>query len=182
MVKSVLMRPVCVVFALVGFVQTAPAAINGLPPEFQHILDSATNVALYSLEPLSTRTGSVGRLDGFEILGWASLDRDQAKHAAGIFAKAVADWDGLNADCFDPRHALHIVDQGRAYDFLLCYACEQLVIYRDGQEVAQVGASGSPTALNNLLRELHLPVSHSGDKEISSIQQTKSASHQRATQ
>ncbi len=169
MVKSVRMRAAFIVLALAGAARSAEAAPNNLPPEFQHILDSATNVALYSLEPLSARTGPVGRLDGFEILGWASLDRDEAKHAAAIFEKAVADWDGLNADCFDPRHALHIVDHGRAYDFLLCYACEQLVVYRDGQEVAQVGASGSPTAMNDLLRELDLPVSHSGDKKPDSI-------------
>lgn len=163
-----MIRSAFVVLAL-GLAQTAEAATNSMPPEFQHILDSASNVALYSLEPLSKRTGSIGRLDGYEILGWTSLDRNQAKRAAGLFEKAVADWDGLNADCFDPRHALHIVDHGRAYDFLLCYACDQLVIYRDGQEVARVGASGSPTAMNDLLRELHLPVSHSGDKKTDSV-------------
>ena len=58
--------------------------------------------------------------------------------ASGRFValeKAVGDWDGLIA-VLRSRHALRISSEAHIYEFLLCYNCHQLYIYKDGKELS----------------------------------------------
>jgi len=134
-----------------------------LPWQALGALKSPQGAVLYSLEPLKWTPSGEGTLHGFTILGHTTLDAKQARRAADEFWNANKQWDGNGSDCFEPRHALRIIFGGHTYDFLLCFHCHELDVYRDDRKFTEVGASGSPQALNELLQECHLPVSHSDD-------------------
>jgi len=146
--------------ALLAF-GVARGAPNVLPAPLGQVLDSASSVVLYSLEPIMQQPGMRDQLDGFDILGKVNLDREETKICVATFEKAIADSNGQAMDCFDPRHALRVFSDGHNYDFLLCYACDHLAVYRDGRDVGGVSVAGSPGALNHLLKKHHLPISHS---------------------
>jgi hypothetical protein len=134
---------------------------NALPAEASQALHSNGHAVLYSLEPWEEADKKVARLQGYEILGQSDLSDVQNLTAVGAFEAAIAGWDGAIAACFDPRHALRIQFNGHSYDFLLCYSCHQMEVFRDGKMLGDVGAAGSPKALNDLLTSLHVPLSHS---------------------
>jgi hypothetical protein len=158
------MRFVFALWLVLGVTRAADLSA-GLPPEFRHALESANEVTLYSLEPLAYREDDSHHFYNYQVLGSARLKDEEARHAAQAFEAAASPvGDGL-PDCFDPRHALHVVSGGHTYDFLLCYHCVQMELIEDGNPVGTLGAGGTPDELNRLLRRHHIPISHSGDKK-----------------
>jgi hypothetical protein len=141
--------------------QYVHAGSNVLGAEAQQALHSGKHAVLYSLEPWSNPTKKVGRLHGFEILGQSKLSSTQESSAVAAFDAAIAGFNGATAACFDPRVAIRIQANGHTYDFLLCYSCHQLEVYRDNESLPGIGAAGSPKALNELLASLNVPLSHS---------------------
>lgn len=141
--------------------QCAHAGSNTLPAEVQQALHSGGHAVLYSLEPWEDPDKKTAKFHGYEILGRSELTPAQESTAVAAFDSAITGFDGAIAACFDPRHAISIRTNHHTYDFLLCYSCQQLEVYRDGKSVASVGATGSPKVLNELLTSLHIPLSHS---------------------
>src|SRR5690606_36458438 len=103
-----------------------------------------------------------GHLHGYHILGRAILDAGDSRIAVEQLRLAVADWDGLVAGCFDPRHALRVVSGGHTYEFLLCYDCNGIAVFRDTVRLTTLGATGSPQVLNKLMKEKGLELSTTG--------------------
>jgi hypothetical protein len=136
---------------------------NALPVEVLAALRSPDSMELYSLEPDTWRhqTGAPptqGELHGFAILGHAELSGLDRRIASDAFEASVAAWDGMLAACFEPRHALRVAHAGHVYDLMLCYACQQMEIHRDGKPMTGVGAAGSAKALNELLVAKGIPL------------------------
>lgn len=159
--KSMKVPLVALMLTLVFMAQHAHASDNVLPAELQRVLHSGGRAVLYSLEPWSDPEEKVARLDGYKILGKSALSPAQQAVAVAAFDEAIAGFDGSLAACFDPRHAIRIPADGHTYDFLLCYSCHQLVVYRDGKSVGTVGVTGPSKKLDELLTSLHVPLSHS---------------------
>jgi hypothetical protein len=149
-------------FAATAKAGTRPYLLTG---ESLHALKYSTNAILFSLDPMdrSLPEDKSSSLDGFKILGQTTLDSAQVRLAAGAFRKAAEDWDKVSANCFDPRHALMINFQGHMYDFLLCYQCHSMEVFKDDKSFTSIGVTGSPKILNDLLTAAHLPLPH--DKE-----------------
>jgi hypothetical protein len=160
MPNLIFLRGLASILLLIGVARAG----NQLPPEIRHVLDSSPSATIYSLEPRDAHPEVGTRLEGFKILGHAHIEGEEMKQAAAEFESAAARGDNQLYNCFDPRHALQIVSDSHTYDFLLCFACHQIVVYRDGIQIAGVGAAGKPDALNKLLRAHHLHISHSGDE------------------
>lgn len=175
-VGCVMRRPSWIVPTLVlaCTAQCAHAGSNTLPDEVQQALHSGGHAELYSLEPWEVPDKKTAKFHGYEILGRSGLSPDQEFTAVAAFDAAITGFDGAIAACFDPRHAIQIRTNGHTYDFLLCYSCQQLDVYRDGKSLAAVGATGSPNVLNELLTSLHIPLSHSlEDMEASKQEEQK---------
>ena len=164
-----LVAGMALVLALADFpVAAVSDALPTLSQEATEVLDQAKAVTLYSLEP-TIRTERPGRsLDDFGVLGKTLLDPAEASRAIAAFRaamKAGASPDRLVAACFDPRHAISIRAGGHRYDYLLCYACGSLEVFRDGKPISGVPARGSPDSLNSLLRSHGLPLSKSSEDD-----------------
>jgi hypothetical protein len=160
-VKSILSS----VLMLAATAATASEPTNALPADAQLALHSTGSHIIYSLEPSPDphrEPGkALGKLQRVDILGQSELSDAQRKVAVDAFDAAIAGWDGLVAACFEPRHALRVPFKGSQYDFLLCYTCNQMWVYRDGQRIGSVGVTGSPDVLNRLMASLQLPLSDS---------------------
>lgn len=129
-----------------------------LPPDAANALHRATNVVLYSLEPMELTTNRPN-LYSFEILGQTKLDGRQARTAIAAFETATAQGAKyVGAHCFSPRHALRVTANGQTYDFLLCYECGWLWVVHDGKGIVELGAIGTPDQLNKLLTAAKIPL------------------------
>jgi hypothetical protein len=53
-----------------------------------------------------------------------------------------------------------LVSGGHTYDYLLCYGCHGLALYKDGKYIANFAASGSADILNGLLTANHVPLAY----------------------
>lgn len=158
------MIPLLLVASLAVTNPADPVKENKLPPEAEQALRAPGKVTLYSLEPWDEPTPSDKTLQNVKVLGRTELDREQGATAIAEFKSAVSGWDGLIAACFDPRHALRVKAKAHTYDFLLCYECHQLYIYRDDKLLTTLGAAGSPKVLNGLLSAAKVPLSTSAEK------------------
>ena len=153
----------------------AAAAGNVIPIDAAKALHESHSAVLYSLEPWSPRGNPKPALHGFKILGKKRIDGAAYEVAIGEFEAAVRRWDDGMALCFDPRHAIRVASGGHEYEFLLCYACHQMAVYRDGKKVAMLGAAGSSEPLNALLTAAKLPISlsHNEDAESARAKQSQ---------
>ncbi len=143
---------------LIGIISTQAATVsaNNLSEEAARALRSPNSAILYSIEPSEQPKPGDKVLHGFKVLGQANLDPKRAQLAANAFQKAVKDWDEVMYECFEPRHALRISAGGHTYDFLLCYQCHELDVYKDDKLLDNFGAAGSPKFLNGMLTEAHV--------------------------
>lgn len=133
-----------------------------LPPDAANALHSATNVVLYSLEPLGELTPKDKTLHGVRILGETKLDARRSRVAINAFESAIATGaTNFGARCFEPRHALRVSADGQTYDFMLCYECQWLALMRDDKEIVRVCAIGVPVDLNKLLTGAKIPLAKS---------------------
>jgi hypothetical protein len=135
---------------------------NRLSSEAANALHAPEKVVLYSLVPESRRNTNDMTLHGFKVLKHLTLEGKQAAMASAAFESAISQGkNGLQADCFNPRHALRIMVKDQTYDYLLCYECGALSVYRGNILMETVGAAGSPEVLNLLLSEAKVPLSKS---------------------
>ena len=143
------------------FLSTAAATKNELPPDVSKALGSAKTVELYSLEPWFDPSTEEPLWHDFVLLGHAPLTGEQAKQAVAQFEGAVRIWDGTTIDCFDARHALGVESDGHRYELVISFECHAMQVYRDDALVDTVHVGGTPTSLNQMLRQANLPLSES---------------------
>jgi hypothetical protein len=143
----------------------AASTANTIPIDAVQALHESRSAELYSLEPWSPPESRGPLLYRFQILGQKRIDGVTYKTAAEEIEAAVGRWDDRMAACFDPRHALRVTSRGHQFEFLLCYACHQMAVYRDGKRIGTLGIAGSSKPMNALLAAAKLPVSKSYDED-----------------
>jgi len=134
-----------------------------LPADALAALDQAEHATLYSLEPRDPVTADAPVLHRWKVLGQTRISGEPLRAARGAYRSAMVPGD-FGFACFDPRHAIRIEDGGHVYDFLLCFACYRMSLYKDGKPVASVGVHGSPKLINDVLVAAGLPRSTSEDE------------------
>jgi hypothetical protein len=80
-----------------------------------------------------------GYFHSYKILGQVDLTGDDAgAELVGYLEEEASLPQGLIAGCFEPRHALRVVRDGRVSDYLLCFACRQFDWY-EGTDLRWAG-------------------------------------------
>ncbi|MDB5037016.1 MAG: hypothetical protein JWQ35_544 [Bacteriovoracaceae bacterium] len=133
---------------------------NSLSQELNQVLNASEKAVLYSLEPQRTPSANE-RFYGFLVLGSIPLTKNQTTRAVKAFKEAIAQSKGYAARCFEPRHALHLTSSSHVYDFLLCYHCLQMEVYKDGKMEQTLLVGGDSNDLNALMTETRIPISTS---------------------
>jgi hypothetical protein len=66
---------------------------------------------------------------------------------------------GLEAMCFNPRHGIRVTRGSTVTDFLICFECQQIEVWRDDKQIARMHTTGSPQAeFDKVLVDTHVPL------------------------
>jgi hypothetical protein len=129
--------------ALLAF--AAPGrAEQKLPAAARTALEKADAIEVLSLDPRGGDDSKAAFHD-YKVLARATVkEADARKAVVDAVNKGVAESDGSIAKCFEPRHGLHVVYDGKTYDFVICYQCTQIEVYADkADEPETVGTSAA---------------------------------------
>lgn len=144
----------------------APARPNALPAEAVSAIKTGTKFVLFSLEPPSAPDFKVPdpkteeNHHGFKILGSIELaDAPSRASAVAAIVDAVRAFNGGVAACFEPRHSLRVISaSGITYDFVACFECASIRVYRGNESIGDAGITGSQKRLDDLLLREKIPL------------------------
>jgi hypothetical protein len=148
-----------VVLLLVGCSKHAkqPQVVASL----EKLADAPSKMVLYSVNPEDHHDGGLHTgtvFHGFGILGKAEIaDPNEQRALLQALARGASENDDYAAACFNPRHALHVEQNGQSLDFTICFECLQ--VETQGFEPGGFFTSASPQpAFDQSLQTHHLPL------------------------
>lgn len=133
-----------------------------MPAEYKNALESGTDFVFLSVHPerKDPATISAGKnFHNFEILGQKAVtDAATRRKLVAAFQKGVSESDGTVAACFNPRHGISVKQNGKTYDFVICFQCLSASVYVDGVRGEGLLTTGSPAReFNEVIADLGLP-------------------------
>ena len=138
---------------------------NAIPADVKTVLEKADTFELYSLDP-----GEESVKDGFhgwKVLGKTTIkDTDVRKEVIAALAKGVADNDGRAAKCFEPRHGIRVVHDGKTTDLVICFACYQVRVTQGDKRGEGFLTTDSPQAtFDKVLKAAGVKLAPKSDKK-----------------
>jgi hypothetical protein len=152
---------------LLLLVVTAGIVWRLLPKDESTIL-SATNdpsrkIVLYSLDPSKGESNDDTQgvlFHGWPVLGKIELDADQQRGVMDSVQAAIQTPGVVSKKCFDPRHGLQVTSEGHTIDYVICFACSNIEIYKDDKRFKYSTISPEPSVLlNQILTQNAVPLS-----------------------
>lgn len=139
----------------------APTTCLGAPasrsvptsPELAILLRSR-EIALFSLEPDLAKP-SAAKFHGYPILGSTMLSDPERRIILERFVAGIDVHPTIAAACFLPRHGLRVKSHGHTLDFLICFQCIQVEIYRDNERVSWWGTNNAAQQVFNEVLARH---------------------------
>jgi len=134
----------------------------GLPRRAEQILARPAELSLLSLDPGRGRARpGEDQFHGWRLLGKTSVT--DARQQAALVAAVERGISHVNARslCFEPRHGLEARSPAGAVDLVICYHCDVIQVYVDGQKVDELLTRDSGQAfLDGMLGAAHIPLGH----------------------
>ena len=118
---------------------SSAALAEDLAPDVRTALHGADRVELLSLEP--TKDSSQSAFHGWKVLG-STVVTDPSTLAAAL-DKGMAEAYAI-AGCWSPRHGIRINRGSSVMDLVICFHCQQIAAYVDGEAVAGAATTKSP--------------------------------------
>jgi len=117
-----------------------------------------------SLDPDGGET-SPDAFHEFKVLGRTTVKDEVRRAVAAAVLKGVADSNGNVGRCFEPRHGLHVVYDGRVYDFVICFHCLQIRVFvGKGLLDTTPTTTSARKMITKVLKDAGVPVDASGKK------------------
>ncbi len=132
---------------------------NRLPTAAEQALQDSADFELLSLEPNAEKTeGNV--FHGWNVLGATPIkDSEIRQKLISHFKAGVAENDGRVAACFAPRHGIKSTNDGKTYEFVICFECYQVQWYIDGQRSDGFLITDSPQpTFDEILKDENIPL------------------------
>jgi hypothetical protein len=154
-------RPQLVVSLFCSLCLALAACRQSAPPPELDALASASDAQefiLYSLDPIETAEPPPDAFHGWRVLGSVEvLDNETRQTLFAALAASVVESDSV-AGCFNPRHGIRIVDDGKTTDYVICFECGATAVYSGSEDAGgfQIGESGTST-FNEIVDALKLP-------------------------
>jgi hypothetical protein len=103
-------------------------------------------------------------LAGRRILGTTLLTAPEKRRLVqAMFAGMASHMVPIEANCFNPRHALQVSHAGVTYDILICFECLQVYVVQAGDQrdrIAKLLIDGWPKPVfDDMLTAHHVPLS-----------------------
>jgi hypothetical protein len=133
------------------------------PSNELNALDDADRFELFSLDP--SMTGWIpapGRSEfhNHAVLGSTDiLDRATQMELRNALKAGIRESGGEEAACFDPRHGIRVTHGSAVTDFVICFECEQVEVWRDGARITTLPTTHSPQPIfDRVLQNAHVPL------------------------
>ena len=116
-------------------------------------LESPDKLTVYSLDPTPSKADSKEeKLGKYRVLGKVDVKDSEERNAiAAAIQDAIAHPDGTQNKCFDPRHAVVVVEKGKTLEIIICFSCRNYSLNGQGTTPA-IGRQPKET-LNAILRK-----------------------------
>jgi hypothetical protein len=144
------------VIALVAFGALAHLRSNGIPRAAWNALANADRFELLSLNPDLSKPDYYGH----EVLGQTTItDAATRERLNEAFQSGVRANDGRMMACFNPRHGIRVTHAGVTTDFVICFECRQVQVWRGNQKIAFFLVSDSPQPVfDDVLKSAGVPL------------------------
>ena len=137
-------------------------------PEYIKKLENSEQVALYSLEPIESKASDKESFFDYsfmgqspKILGKIELSTVQADALISKLGTIIQKGPQITmAGCFEPRHAVQIQNGSDIYDFIICFECHKMLIYKNKNKFAEEPIYSSPNLFNDYLISANIPLSN----------------------
>ena len=158
---------IATIVALMAWVSGC-AEEHDIPGPLLEVLQNGNQYELLSLDPTHERglttnpatTQAAERFHDYKILGRTSIEdaasRKQLNEALRAGAKENT---GMVAMCFNPRHGIHVVRDGKSMDFVICFECMQVAVYENDKRIEGFLVTGSPQPIfDDVLTKAGVPL------------------------
>jgi uncharacterized radical SAM superfamily protein len=133
------------------------AADNPIPEEFRKALEKAETLELYSLDPSTPVEKGDAEFHGWKMLGKTEVKKESLTKLVVALKKGAEEADQrVAAGCFHPRHGIRVQLDGKSYDFVICFECVAVMLYKDKDEKSTKGFHVSDTPadiFNTILKD-----------------------------
>jgi hypothetical protein len=148
MIRGVVIAALAVVLAWVRW--------HGMPWVALRALNSAEQYELLSLQPLLSQPDFYGH----EILGRVLIkDVATRKKLTSALQWGARQSDGTRMACFNPRHGIRVTRGGVVTDFVICFECRQVEVWRGGKRLASFLTSDWPQPVfDDVLKRAGVPL------------------------
>jgi len=104
---------------------------------------------------------SKGKFHDVEVLGKTVVTGNRKAALLSALYHGIAYNDHNNAACFNPRHAIHCVQGKQTIDVVICFQCENVDTYVNGQLASHdaIISKDSKGIFNQVLKEAGIPFS-----------------------
>jgi len=128
-------------------------ASNHNPAQFLRALETAPSITLMSIEPFGKPWWFQRKIQGHRILKQITIaDPTKLRTLRKNLIHGIRTGRGTGAKCgFVPHHAIRF-DGPESYEWLICYTCGGVVIYKNDISHVQKNIGGSPEVLDSLLQ------------------------------
>lgn len=132
---------------------------NVVPASVRAALAGAKSLELYSLDPSRQEDVPKDNFHDWKVLGKTNIAHaEQRKQLISALQNGVAESFGAAAACFNPRHGIRAVHEGKTVDLVICFECFQVQIFV-GEEQDSVLLTDSPQpAFDKLLTDAGVPL------------------------
>lgn len=113
------------------------------------VLKAADQMAVYRIDP-STKLKKAADPDAepkkdakyfheYEILAESKVEKSEKRKEIVTFFGEVMHWsDWFKARCFIPRHGVSVKSGKENWDFVICFQCAQMHVYREGESLSTI--------------------------------------------
>jgi hypothetical protein len=158
---------VVVCLVSLAFATGSVAAQEKIPKAALAALEASEKLELYSLDPKEKSASEPNDFHGWEILGSANVEKAETqKKLIDALKRGVAESDGTVAACFNPRHGIRVVRDGKTFDFVICFECLSAVVFIDDKRTDSFLLTSSPAAtFNHVLKDAKVKLPKPADAE-----------------
>lgn len=95
-------------------------------------LEKGKHFELLSLDPDHEAQKPEEQFHHWKILGSTQITNAETRQQlVGALEKGVRENSGLAAKCFNPRHGIRIAEKDQTTDFVICFKCLQVAVFRE---------------------------------------------------
>lgn len=137
-------------------------------PEQRH--GAPERLTLYSLDPCpadeAKGANSQESFHGYPVLGKLEVTDSTERRTLMAALIAAVEPGGKGSKCFEPRHGIRVVENGRLVEYVICFKCSNYVEFTDGKKKGHGGSIDSepqPT-FNKLLTDAGIRIAPKTEK------------------